>query len=60
MLAAFGETPNTSTSASTLTGPYSCAIIWVKNIKEGSYTREQVPELSNLREVVLSLLGTEA
>lgn len=34
--------------------------VWVKNVKEGLYTREQVPELSNLREVVLSLLGTEA
>ena len=30
--------------------------VWVKNVKEGLYTREQVPELSNLREVVLALL----
>lgn len=33
--------------------------VWVKNIKEGSYTREQVPELSNLRDMVLSVLGPE-
>ena len=33
--------------------------VWVKNIKEGSYTREQVPELSNLRDVVLDVLGPE-
>lgn len=33
--------------------------VWVKNVKEGSYTREQVPELSNLREMVLAVLGPE-
>jgi hypothetical protein len=33
--------------------------VWVKNVKEGSYTREQVPELSNLRDVVLDVLGPE-
>lgn len=34
--------------------------VWVENVKEGPYTKEQIPALSNLREVVLSLLGTEA
>lgn len=30
--------------------------LWVKNIKAGNYTREQVPNLSNLREVVYQIL----
>lgn len=30
--------------------------VWVKNVKEGLYTREQIPALSNLREAVLALL----
>lgn len=29
---------------------------WVRLVSEGSYTREQVPNLSNLREVVLEVL----
>lgn len=33
--------------------------VWIRNVKEGSYTREQVPELSNLRDMVLSVLGPE-
>jgi hypothetical protein len=31
--------------------------LWVQNIKDGKYTKEQIPNLSNLREVVLSVLG---
>jgi len=30
--------------------------IWVRNIREGNYTREQVPNISNLREVVFQVL----
>ncbi|WHH59174.1 hypothetical protein [Petroclostridium sp. X23] len=30
--------------------------IWVQQIKEGEYTEEQIPEISNLKEVVISLL----
>ena len=30
--------------------------LWVKNVENGKYTREQVPSLSNLREVVFALL----
>lgn len=30
--------------------------IWVDLIKSGKYTEEQIPELSNLKEVVISLL----
>lgn len=30
--------------------------IWVNLIKQGAYTIEQVPNLSNLREVVASVL----
>lgn len=30
--------------------------IWVRNIRDGNYTREQVPNLSNLRTVVYTLL----
>ncbi len=32
-------------------------IIWVKNIREGRRTFEEVPALSNLREVVKAVLG---
>lgn len=32
------------------------AKVWVKNVQSGSYTREQVPNLSNLREVVYRIL----
>lgn len=35
--------------------------LWVKNIKaeNSPYTREMVPNISNLREVVYGILGTE-
>lgn len=32
--------------------------LWVKNINAGSYTREQVPNLSNLREIVHQILDS--
>ena len=33
--------------------------IWVRNVQSGSYTREQVPNLSNLREVVWGILNAQ-
>lgn len=33
-------------------------ILWVNNVKKGIYTREQVPNLSNLRTVVFSVLDS--
>jgi len=33
--------------------------LWVRYIKEGKYTREQVPNLSNLRECVFAVLNEE-
>lgn len=30
--------------------------IWARNIKEGNITREDVPNLSNLREIVFKVL----
>lgn len=33
--------------------------IWARNIREGRYTREQVPDLSNLREMVFAVLDSE-
>lgn len=33
--------------------------IWVRNIQNGNYTREQVPNLSNLREVVFAVLDED-
>ena len=30
--------------------------IWVRNIKDGNVTREQVPKLSNLQEIVYKIL----
>lgn len=33
--------------------------VWVNNVKSGAYTKEQVPALSNLRDVVLTILGPE-
>jgi len=33
--------------------------LWVRYIKEGKYTREQVPNLSNLRECVFAVLDAE-
>jgi len=32
--------------------------IWARNVKEGNYIREQVPNLSNLREMVYAVLDT--
>lgn len=38
-----------------------CALvqIWARNVKEGNYSREQVPNLSNLREMVFEVLDTQ-
>lgn len=33
--------------------------IWYRNVKEGTVTREQVPKLSNLQDVVYALLDAE-
>jgi hypothetical protein len=33
--------------------------IWVRNVQEGNYTREQVPNLFNLRDVVYSILDEQ-
>lgn len=33
--------------------------IWVRNVQEGNYTREQVPSLFNLRDVVYAILGAQ-
>ena len=33
--------------------------VWVTNVKSGVYTREQVPALSNLRDIVFEVLGPE-
>ena len=33
--------------------------IWVRNVQEGKYAREQVPNLFNLREVVYEILDEE-
>lgn len=35
------------------------AKLWAKNVKEGKYRREQVPDLFNLRDVVCQLLDEE-
>lgn len=32
-------------------------IIWVENIKNGKYTREQIPNISNLKDIILELLN---
>lgn len=29
--------------------------VWVKNVTSGKYTKEQVPNISNLREIVYNL-----
>jgi len=34
--------------------------IWVRSIRNGLRTREQVPNLSNLREVVYAVLDSDA
>lgn len=36
--------------------------LWVKNVQDqnSGYTRDQVPALSNLREVVFAILDSEA
>ncbi|MDP4152583.1 MAG: hypothetical protein Q8865_03955 [Bacillota bacterium] len=33
--------------------------IWVRNIDEGNYTREQVPNLSNLQAIVYEILDNK-
>lgn len=33
--------------------------IWIRNIDEGNVTREQVPKLSNLQEVVYKILDAD-
>lgn len=33
------------------------AKIWVEKVKDGTYTLEQVPDLSNLREVVAGMVA---
>ena len=33
--------------------------IWARNVRNGNYTREQVPNLSNLREMVYAALDEE-
>ncbi|MDE5054909.1 hypothetical protein NDK25_22090 [Niallia taxi] len=33
--------------------------IWVRNIREGNYTVEQVPKLSNLQEAVKQVLDSQ-
>lgn len=33
--------------------------IWVEAVKEGKYTREQVPKLSNMQEMVYAVLDEE-
>lgn len=34
--------------------------IWVANVKNGTYTLEQVPALYNLRDIVIEVLEDEA
>lgn len=34
--------------------------IWARNVENGNYTREQVPNLSNLREMVFIVLDNIA
>lgn len=34
--------------------------IWARNVANGNYTREQVPNLSNLREMVFAVLDNVA
>ncbi len=34
--------------------------IWKRNVENGNYTREQVPNLSNLREMVFTILDEDA
>ena len=34
--------------------------IWARNVVNGNYTREQVPNLSNLREMVFAVLDNVA
>lgn len=34
--------------------------IWARNVTNGNYTREQVPNLSNLREMVFAVLDNVA
>ena len=32
---------------------------WVRLVKAGAFTKEQVPDLSNLRDIVLAQLGAD-
>lgn len=34
--------------------------VWVKLVQNGTYTRDQVPEMYNLREVVYEILDEQA
>jgi len=43
------------------TNDSALAQIWARNVENGNYTREQVPNLSNLRVAVYGILdGTES
>lgn len=33
--------------------------MWARNVRNGNYTREQVPKLSNLQEMVYAVLDAE-
>jgi len=33
--------------------------IWARNVREGNYKREQVPKLSNLKEMVFEVLDKQ-
>ena len=33
--------------------------LWARYVRDGKYTREQVPNLSNLREIVYAVLDAE-
>jgi hypothetical protein len=33
--------------------------IWARNVKDGDYSRDQVPKLSNLQEMVYQVLDAE-
>lgn len=33
--------------------------LWARYVREGKYTREQVPNISNLREMVYAVLDAE-
>ena len=33
--------------------------MWARNVRNGNYTREQVPKISNLQEMVYAVLDAE-